>query len=118
MTLKVNTNEVVIGNGTKAMYTNQALDLGTSSKPWGNIYGTLKGDADTVDGYHATSGDNKPWGTIPVITTSGWMDVGKQFEFHFDNTTGADYSTLLRCTGNHGNVVDLPSVSGTLALTS
>ena len=27
------------------------------------------GNADKVDGYHATSGNNKPWGTIPVITT-------------------------------------------------
>jgi hypothetical protein len=62
--------------------------------------------------------NNKPWGTIPAITTSGWMDVGKQFEFHYDNTTGSDYSTLLTCTGNHSNVVNLPSASGTLALTS
>ena len=79
-------------------------------------YASSAGNADTVDGYHATQ-SNKPWGTIPVITTSGWMDVGKQFEFHFDNTTGSDYSTLLRCTGNYSNVVDLPSGSGTLALT-
>ena len=75
-------------------------------------------DADKLDGYHATCGDNKPWGTIPVITTNGWMDVGKQFEFHYDNTTGSDYSTILRCTGNYSNLVNLPSASGTLALTS
>ena len=81
-------------------------------------YATSAGDADTVDGFHATRGNNKPWGTIPVITTAGLMDVGKQFEFHYDNTTGSDYSTLLACTGNHGNVVSLPSGTGTLALTS
>ena len=75
-------------------------------------------NADTVDGFHVTGGDNKPWGTVPAITTSGWMDIGKQLEFHYDNTTGSDYSTLLKCTGNHGNVIDLPSDSGTLALTS
>ena len=46
------------------------------------------------------------------------MDVGKHFEFHYDNTTGSDYSTLLGCTGNYGNHVYLPSASGTLALTS
>ena len=44
------------------------------------------------------------------------MDVGKQFEFHYDNTYSSDYSTMLRCTGNYGNIVDLPSASGTLAL--
>lgn len=75
-------------------------------------------NADTVDGYHATSGDNKPWGTIPVITSNGWMDIGRQLEFHFDNTTGSDYSTILRCSGNYSNVIDMPSASGTLALTS
>ena len=75
-------------------------------------------DADKLDGYHATCGDNKPWGTIPVITTGGYMDVGKHFEFHYDNTTGSDYSTILMCTGNYSNIVNLPSASGTLALTS
>ena len=76
------------------------------------------GNADKVDGFHATSGNNKPWGTIPVINTSGYMDIGKHLEFHYDNTTGSDYSTALMCTGNHGNIVNLPSASGTLALTS
>ena len=44
------------------------------------------------------------------------MDVGKHFEFHYDNTTGSDYSTALFCTGNYRNQVYLPSKSGTLAL--
>ena len=75
-------------------------------------------NADKLDGYHATYANNKPWGTIPVISTGGYMDVGKHFEFHYDNTTGSDYSTILQCTGNYSNVVNLPSSSGTLALTS
>lgn len=75
------------------------------------------GNADTVDGYHASS-SNKPWGTIPVITTQGFMDIGKNLEFHYDNTTGSDYSTALMCQGNYSNIVYLPSASGTLALTS
>ena len=76
------------------------------------------GNSDKVDGIHATSGNNTPWGTIPAITTSGQMDIGKQLEFHYDNTTGSDYSTVLRCTGNYSNIIDMPSRSGTLALTS
>lgn len=75
-------------------------------------------NADTVDGFHATSNNNKPWGTIPVINTSGYMDIGKHLEFHYDNTTGSDYSTALMCQGNYSNIVYLPSASGTLALTS
>ena len=73
-------------------------------------------NADTLDGYHASYANSKPWGTIPVITDGGYMDVGKHFEFHYDNTTGSDYSTVLACTGNHRNIVNLPSKSGTLAL--
>lgn len=74
-------------------------------------------NADKVDGYHASYSSNTPWGTIPVITTNGWMDIGKHLEFHNDNSTGSDYSTLLRCTGNYSNIVNLPSKSGTIALT-
>ena len=53
-----------------------------------------------------------------MITSSGYMDVGKHFEFHYDNTTKTDFSTALMCTGNYANVVNLPSASGTLALTT
>ena len=81
-------------------------------------YATNAGNAATVGGYAPSYGSNSPWGTIPVITYGGWMDVGKSFEFHYDNETGSDYSTVLACTGNYGNIVDLPSASGTLALTS
>ena len=75
-------------------------------------------DADLLDGYHASYSSSTPWGTIPVITTQGFMDIGKHLEFHYDNTTGSDYSTLLTCTGNYKNIVNLPSESGTLALLS
>ena len=81
-------------------------------------YATSAGNAETVDGYYATMGNNKPWGTIPVITAGGYMDIGKHLEFHYDNTTGSYYSTALMCTGNHSNIVNLPSRSGILALTS
>lgn len=85
------------------------------------IYANLNGtadNADKLDGYHASYSSNTPWGTIPVITTTGWMDIGKHLEFHYNNTTGSDYSTLLTCTGNYSNIVNLPSESGTLALLS
>lgn len=80
-------------------------------------YASSAGNADTVDGYHASYASNTPWGTIPVITVDGWMDIGKHLEFHHDNSTGSDYSTILICNGNYGNIVSLPSESGTLALT-
>lgn len=95
------------------------LDGTGASGTWGiNISGNAATatDTDTLDGYHASMGSNTPWGTIPVITAKGWMDVGRHFEFHYDNTTGSDYSTVLACTGNYRNTVNLPSASGTLAL--
>lgn len=87
------------------------------NKIYANLEGTAD-NADKLDGYHASYSSNTPWGTIPVITTQGFMDIGKHLEFHRDNTTGSDYSTLLTCTGNYSNIVNLPSESGTLALLS
>ena len=101
-------------SGNYTTYTVTKTGSGASGT-W-NI--NISGNAATVNGLSVTTGNNKPWGTIPSITKSGYMDVGKHFEFHYDNTTGSDYSTALTCTGNHGNVVNLPSASGTLALTS
>ena len=89
------------------------LDGTGASGTWGI---NITGNAAKVGGFSVTSANSKPWGTIPAITAGGYMDVGKHFEFHYDNTTGSDYSTFLGCTGNYGNVVNLPSTSGTLAL--
>ncbi len=118
------------------MYYRSGLDDNTKWGSWiklldiGNSYvkdgkGIINGttitqvnNADKLDGYHASYSSSTPWGTIPVITTQGFMDIGKHLEFHHDNTTGSDYSTILMCTGNYSNIVDLPSESGTLALLS
>lgn len=118
------------------MYYRSGLDDNTKWGSWvklldiGNSYvkdgkGIINGttitqvdNSDKLDGYHASYSSHTPWGTIPVITTQGFMDIGKHLEFHHDNTTGSDYSTILMCTGNYSNIVDLPSESGTLALLS
>lgn len=118
------------------MYYRSGLDDNTKWGSWiklldiGNSYvkdgkGIINGttitqvdNSDKLDGYHASYSSSTPWGTIPVITTQGFMDIGKHLEFHHDNTTGSDYSTILMCTGNYSNIVNLPSESGTLALLS
>ena len=109
---KAMVENVLTGNITSHTHSYLPLSGGTMSNT--NLVTNL--NADLLDGYHATYGNNKPWGTIPVITAGGYMDVGKHFEFHYDNTTGSDYSTVLACTGNYGNIVNLPSASGKLAL--
>lgn len=83
-----------------------------------NGYASSAGNADTVDGYHANGSNVAPYGHIPTIESDGVMEVGKYIDFHNDNNGKHDFSTRLQTTGNYGNSVNLPSVGGTLALTS
>lgn len=79
-------------------------------------YAKSTGNADTLDGYHANDNNNRPYGHIPTIKSDGVMEVGRYIDFHNDNNGEHDFSTRLQSTGNYGNVVNLPSASGTLAL--
>lgn len=83
-----------------------------------NGYASNAGNADTVDGYHANGSNVAPYGHIPTIESDGVMEVGKYIDFHNDNSGKHDFSTRLQSSGNYGNSVNLPSNSGTLALTS
>lgn len=83
-----------------------------------NGYASSAGNADTLDGYHANGSNVAPYGHIPTIESDGVMEVGKYIDFHNDNSGKHDFSTRLQTTGNYGNSVNLPSVDGTLALTS
>ena len=80
-------------------------------------HATTADNATTVGGFVINNSAN-PFGKIPIVGGDGVMELGKILDFHYDNTTGSDYSTRLNCTGNNSNQVNLPSVSGTLALTS
>lgn len=110
-TLKLGTTTYTIKDPT---YT--ASDVLTKIKSVGGSGSGLS--ADLLDGHHASVSNNKPYGTIPVISSSGYINIGKSVEFHFDNTTGSDYSTQVNCTGNYSNILSLPSTTGTLALIS
>lgn len=81
-------------------------------------YASSAGNAETLDGYHANGSNVAPYGHIPTIESDGVMEVGKYIDFHNDNSGEHDFSTRLQSTGNYGNVVNLPSASGTLALIS
>ena len=83
-----------------------------------NGYASSAGNADTLDGYHANGSNVAPYGHIPTIESDGVMEVGKYIDFHNDNSGKHDFSTRLQSSGNYGNSVNLPSNSGTLALTS
>lgn len=98
-----------------------SITVGGTTKSISNIsvnYASSAGNADTVDGYHANGSNVAPYGHIPTIESDGVMEVGKYIDFHNDNSGKHDFSTRLLTTGNYGNSVNLPSNSGTLALTS
>ena len=98
-----------------------SITVGGTTKSVSNIsvnYASSAGNADTVDGYHVNGSNVAPYGHIPSIESDGVMEVGKYIDFHNDNSGKHDFSTRLQTTGNYGNSVNLPSVGGTLALTS
>lgn len=98
-----------------------SITVGGTTKSVANIsvnYASSAGNADTLDGYHANGSNVAPYGHIPTIESDGVMEVGKYIDFHNDNSGKHDFSTRLQTTGNYGNSVNLPSASGTLALTS
>lgn len=112
-------------NGLLTSVTNTnngiSVTVGGTTKSVSNIsvnYASSAGNADTVDGYHVNGSNVAPYGHIPSIENDGVMEVGKYIDFHNDNSGKHDFSTRLQTTGNYGNSVNLPSASGTLALTS
>lgn len=98
-----------------------SITVGGTTKSVSNIsvnYASSAGNANTLDGYPANGSNVAPYGHIPTIESDGVMEVGKYIDFHNDNNGKHDFSTRLQSTDNYGNEVNLPSASGTLALTS
>ena len=72
-------------------------------------------NAQYLNGYGPYNGTNSGY---VFVGEGNFCEMGTHIEFHYDKTSGLDYSTILRCTGNHRNIVELPSAAGTLALTT
>lgn len=94
---------------------NISITIGGTNKTLTAAYAT---NCDTVDGKHVQADSSKPFGMIPYVGNDGGIELGHYIDFHYDNTTGSDYSVRLQTDGNHSNVVTLPTATGTLALTS
>ena len=94
-------------------------NIGSQSVNYANSAGHANsaGNADTLGGIPRNYGQ-APFGTIPFIGNDGVMEIGGYIDFHSDNSGSYDYSTRIQATGNYKNKVNLPSASGTLALTS
>ena len=97
-----------------------SITVGGTTKSVSNIsvnYASSAGNAETLGGMPKNYGQ-APFSTIPCIGGDGGMEIGRYIDYHYDNSGKYDFSTRLQTTGNYGNVVNLPSNSGTLALTS
>lgn len=108
------------GNDKKAwLKFIDSSNIGSQSVNYANSAGHANsaGNADTLGGIPRNYGQ-APFGTIPSIGNDGVMEIGRYIDFHYDNSGSYDYSTRIQATGNYKNTVNLPSASGTLALTS
>ena len=76
-------------------------------------YSNSTSNADMVDYCHVAK-----WNGLPIVDNAGVMEIGKYIDFHNTKEDSVNYSTRIVCTGVHKNIVNLPSVGGTLALTS
>lgn len=97
-----------------------SITVGGTTKSVSNIsvnYASSAGNAETLGGMPKNYGQ-APFSTIPCIGGDGVMEIGRYIDYHYDNSGKYDFSTRLQTTGNYGNSVNLPSNSGTLALTS
>lgn len=105
---KDNSNDsyVLLGGGGHKAISNLSVNYASSA-----------GNAQTLGGMPRNYGQ-APFSTIPCIGGDGVMEIGRYIDYHYDNSGKYDLSTRLQTTGNYGNEVNLPSNSGTLALTS
>ena len=75
-------------------------------------------DSNKLGGKAISSTTNNHWNGIPYVGNDGVMEIGRYIDFHNDNTSSGDFSTRLQSSGHHANTIQLPSASGTLALTT
>lgn len=97
-----------------------SITVGGTTKSISNIsvnYASSAGNAETLGGMPKNYGQ-APFHTIPCIGGDGVMEIGRYIDYHYDNSGKYDFSTRLHTTGNYGNIVNLPSNDGTLALIS
>ena len=97
---------------------NLSITIGGTTKTLTPAYATSSGNADKLDGYHVSSSQN-PFGKIPLIAENGVMEVGRYLDFHYSSSDTRDYGVRLQITNSTGSCsVNLPTSSGTLALTT
>lgn len=101
---------------------NISITVGGTNKTLTPAYATSAGTAsnsNALEGYSlGTSSTSGAWNRIPLVKSDGVIEIGRYIDMHYTNTSTKDYGTRIQLSGDTGNVLALPTSSGTLCLTN
>lgn len=101
---------------------NISITVGGTNKTLTPAYATSAGTAsnsNALGGYSlGTSSTSGTWNKVPLVKSDGVIEIGRYIDMHYTNTSTKDYGTRIQISSNAGNVLTLPTSSGTLCLTN
>lgn len=101
---------------------NISITVGGTNKTLTPAYATNAGTAsnsNALGGYSlGTSSTSGTWNKVPLVKSDGVIEIGRYIDMHFTNTSTKDYGTRIQISSDAGNVLTLPTSSGTLCLTN
>lgn len=101
---------------------NISITVGGTNKTLTPAYATNAGTAsnsNALGGYSlGTSSTSGTWNKVPLVKSNGIIEIGRYIDMHFTNTSTKDYGTRIQISSDAGNVLTLPTSSGTLCLTN
>lgn len=101
---------------------NISITVGGTNKTLTPAYATNAGTAsnsNALGGYSlGTSSTSGTWNKVPLVKSDGIIEIGRYIDMHYTNTSTKDYGTRIQISSDAGNVLTLPTSSGTLCLTN
>lgn len=101
---------------------NISITVGGTNKTLTPAYATNAGTAsnsNALGGYSlGTSSTSGTWNKVPLVKSNGVIEIGRYIDMHYTNTSTKDYGTRIQISSDAGNVLTLPTSSGTLCLTN
>ena len=101
---------------------NISITVGGTNKTLTPAYATSAGTAsnsNALGGYSlGTSSTSGTWNKVPLVKSDGVIEIGRYIDMHYTNTSTKDYGTRIQISSDAGNVLTLPTSSGTLCLTN
>lgn len=101
---------------------NISITVGGTNKTLTPAYATNAGTAsnsNALGGYSlGTSSTSGTWNKVPLVKSDGVIEIGRYIDMYYTNTSIKDYRTRIQIRSDAGNVLTLPTSSGTLCLTN